>query len=216
MATAMFVAGTLSGSTALAANGPGGHSGGGGPGGVGRGQSHAPTTVASTGRAFATAPARRAGIHACPVLPNGCPPGQGTAGNRCYCPARDGYCFGHRAFFNEFWFGQYSYYPDRDTYAAAQQPQVGPDSYYEQVGQQWGKDVKDSTVPKERLVALIAVQMLNIPQHSQKAFRRGFLAAYGAGGETVLAQIIQQAKESNAPKARKNPSVEGQKPNTVK
>jgi len=66
------------------------------------------------------------------------------------------------------------------------------------MGQQWGKDLKDGTVPQERLVALIQVQMLNIPQHSRKAFRQGFLAGYGAGGEPVLAQIIKQAKESNA------------------
>jgi len=60
------------------------------------------------------------------------------------------------------------------------------------MGQQWGKDLKDGTVPQERLVALIQVQMLNIPQHSRKAFRQGFLAGYGAGGEPVKSSCRQR------------------------
>jgi len=76
--------------------------------------------------------------------------------------------------------------------------------------------LKDGTVPQERLVALIQVQMLNIPKHSQKAFRRGFLAGYGSGGDAVLAQIIKQARESNLPKPVNKPSVEGKKSGSAK
>ena len=131
---------------------------------------------------------------------------------RC-CPGHGGYFIGHYGYFDEYWFGQYYY---RDTYAAAYQPQIAPDSYYEQLGQQWGADMKNGSVPKERLVALIEVQMLNVPQHSQKAFRRGFLAGYGTGGETVLAQIIMQAQENNAPQPMKNSPAERRKSGTAK
>jgi len=130
-------------------------------------------------------------------------------GWRWYCHAHGVYFIGNYSYFDEYWFGQYPY--GRDNYAAAYQPQIAPDSYYEQMGWQWGKDLKDRTVPQERLVALIQVQMLNVPHHSQKAFRRGFLTGYGAGGETVLAQIIKQAKESNAPKPMQRPATDGQK-----
>ena len=160
-----------------------------------------------------TTPVQRTIIQTCPVRPIGstpaCTPGQWTPGCRCYFHARGVYFFGQYSFFDEYWFGQYPY--GRDTYAAAYQPQIAPDSYYEQMGWQWGKDLKDHTVPQERLVALIQVQMLNVPQHSQKAFRRGFLAGYGAGGETALAQIIQQAKESNAPGPLQHRSADDQK-----
>ena len=127
---------------------------------------------------------------------------------RRYCPGHGGYFFGHYTYFDDAWLGQYYY---RDAYAAAYQPEIAPDSYYEQLGQQWGADVKNGSVPKERLIALTEVQMLNLPQHSLTAFRRGFLAGYGTGGETVLAQIIKQAQENNAREPMKNPPAEGRK-----
>ena len=129
-------------------------------------------------------------------------------GCRRYCPRHGGYCLGHYDYFDDYWFGQYYY---RDTYAAAYQPQIAPDSYYEQLGQQWGADVKNGSVPKQQLIALIEVQILNIPQHSLTAFCRGFLAGYGTGGETVLAQIIKQAQENNAREPMKNPPAGGRK-----
>ena len=109
-----------------------------------------------------------------------CTPGQWNTGCRHYCLSPGGYFFGNYAFFDEYWFGQYPY-----SYAAAYQPQLAPDSYYQGMGQQWGKDLKDGTVPQERLVALIQVQMLNIPQHSQNAFRRVFWPGMAQAGNRL-------------------------------
>jgi len=194
----IMVGGMLAAPTAFAASGHGSHgSGGAGNRTSGMSPSHAGRTVVSVVPARPSAQLQRATIRACPVpsigSPPSCAPGQWNTGCRCHCHSHGGYFFGNYWLFDEYWFGQYPY-----SYAAAYQPQVAPDSYYQAMGQQWGKDLKDGTVPQERLVALIQVQMLNIPQHSRKAFRQGFLAGYGAGGEPVLAQIIKQAKESNA------------------
>ncbi len=56
--------------------------------------------------------------------------------------------------------------------------------------------------------------MLNLPQQSLTAFRRGFLAGYGTGGETVLAQIIKQAQENNAREPMNSPPANSQKQGT--
>src|SRR5438552_16447547 len=181
----MMVGGMLAAPTALAASGHGSQgSGGAGTRTSGISSSHAARPVVSVVPARPSAQLQRAPIRACPVpsigSPPSCTPGQWNTGCRHYCLSPGGYFFGNYAFFDEYWFGQYPY-----SYAAAYQPQVAPDSYYQGMGQQWGKDLKDGAVPQERLVALIQVQMLNIPQHSRKAFRQGFLAGYGAGGEPV-------------------------------
>jgi hypothetical protein len=123
------------------------------------------------------------------------------------------YFFSYYTYFDPYWFGQYYY---RDRYATAYQPQIAPDSYYEQLGRQWGADVKRGIVPKERLSALIQVQMLNVPEHSQKAFSRGFLGGYGRGGAGVLAQIIKQALESSVPQPMNNQSDQSLRPGAAK
>src|SRR5207245_467826 len=127
--------GALTVATALAASGHGGHSGSGGPGahsagggsrGIGSNRGHARTTIASAARFGGNAPIQRSGIQVCPIPPIGCLPRPGVNGCRRYCPGHGGYFFGHYAYFDDYWFGQYYY---RDTYAAAYQPQIAPDSY---------------------------------------------------------------------------------------
>src|SRR2546423_5038714 len=136
--TTMTVGAMLAGPSASAASGHGGHSSGGGARASTGNPSRGARTIASVVPARPTTPVQRTIIQTCPVRPIGspptCPPGQWTPGCRCYCHARGVYFFGQYSFFDEYWFGQYPY--GRDTYAAAYQPQIAPDSYYEQMGWQ--------------------------------------------------------------------------------
>jgi hypothetical protein len=70
------------------------------------------------------------------------------------------------------------------------------DSYYEP-GYQWGGELQQYHVTMDQFVAYLKSYILSTSPAQQAAFRSGFVAHFGADGQTVYDQAVQQAIGQN-------------------
>ena len=70
------------------------------------------------------------------------------------------------------------------------------DSYYEP-GYQWGGELQQYHVTMDQFVAYLKSYILSASPVQQAAFRSGFIAHFGADGQTVYDQAVQQAIGQN-------------------
>jgi hypothetical protein len=84
---------------------------------------------------------------------------------------------------------EYTPNPDTQTEQYANQ---GADSYY-QPGYQWGGELKQYHVTMDQFVAYLKSYILSASPVQQAAFRSGFVAHFGADGQTLYDQAVQQA-----------------------
>ena len=87
----------------------------------------------------------------------------------------------------------YAPVPNTQTESYANQ---GADSYY-QPGSQWGGELKQYHVTMDQFVAYLKSYILSASPVQQAAFRTGFVAQFGAEGQTIYDQAVQQAIQQN-------------------
>jgi len=87
------------------------------------------------------------------------------------------------------------YTPNPDT-QTEQYTNQDADSYY-QPGYQWGGELKLYHVTMDQFVAYLKSYILNASPVQQAAFRSGFVAQFGAVGQTVYDQAVEQAIQQN-------------------
>jgi len=88
---------------------------------------------------------------------------------------------------------EYTPVPDTQTGQYANQD---ADSYYEP-GSQWGGELKQYHVTMDQFVAYLKSYILSASPVQQAAFRTGFVAQFGAEGQTMYDQAVQQAVQQN-------------------
>jgi len=84
---------------------------------------------------------------------------------------------------------EYTPVPDTQTGQYANQD---ADSYYEP-GNQWGSELKLYHVTMDQFAAYLKSYILSASPVQQAAFRSGFVAQFGAEGQRVYDQAVQQA-----------------------
>ena len=87
------------------------------------------------------------------------------------------------------------YTPDPDT-QTEQYANQDADSYY-QPGYQWGGELKLYHVTMDQFVAYLKSYILSASPVQQAAFRTGFVAHFGADGQTLYDQAVQKASQQD-------------------
>jgi hypothetical protein len=90
------------------------------------------------------------------------------------------------------------YNTDPDTQNIPTVESTNPDtnSYY-QPGSQWGSEMKLYHVTMDQLVAYLKSYILSASPVQQAAFRTGFVTQFGADGQAIYDQAVQQAIPQN-------------------
>jgi hypothetical protein len=83
--------------------------------------------------------------------------------------------------------------PDTQTGESTSQD---TDSYY-QPGYQWGGEMKLYHVTMDQFVTYVKSYILNASPVQQAAFRSGFVTQFGADGQAIYDQAVQQALPQN-------------------
>jgi hypothetical protein len=159
------------------------------------------------GRMAAPPSVHRSTVAAAPVQPRSltvvtppkgttppCLPGQVLVGGRCFC-VHPPLIIYHDAFWYPYWW--YPFY----VYGTYSEPYG---LSYDELGKQWGKDLKRGTVTMEQFVAFLQAQVADVPDPLRTDFEHGFRKGYGKKGAAVFAQAMNQAKESAMQKPEPN------------